>query len=354
MLKINFVGDINPGGVLTFMGGVSQEIKDVLADADIRIGTLESAIGSVEEFELSPKKMNDGSGHIIYSPNECIRLLKKININVVSLANNHIGDLGIEGLRNTINVLKENNIAFFGAGENLEEASKPYVTTINEKTVCFMGFLMMDYTHFDIADVNTPGVCKYNRETLRESIHKYKELYDYVFVCPHWGKEHTALPQLSVLRKSKELIDYGADGVFSSHTHVVQPFFYYRGKLIMTSLGNFIFPDRYINKPRITVFPSETERNQTTVPITYGYPVVDKLTLKVVPAKSRIGCILTCCIDNNIHKGIIVHTQMNKDNYLELIKLSNLKQRYFDFLTWLIQRNLLYSVVLRIKNLLCR
>ena len=47
-IKLVAVGDIMPGGVLnsTTKEYVSQEIKEILAKGDLRIGTLETAIGN--------------------------------------------------------------------------------------------------------------------------------------------------------------------------------------------------------------------------------------------------------------------------------------------------------------------
>ena len=47
-IKIIGVGDIMPGGVLAGVneGYVSQEVLEVLRKGDIRVGTLETAIGN--------------------------------------------------------------------------------------------------------------------------------------------------------------------------------------------------------------------------------------------------------------------------------------------------------------------
>lgn len=39
----------------------------------------------------------------------------------------------------------------------------------------------------------------------------------------------------------EKFVDCGADLVFGSHPHVIQPTEWYKGKLIVYSLGNFIF-----------------------------------------------------------------------------------------------------------------
>lgn len=350
MIKISFVGDINPGGVLTFTGGVSKDVIDLLAEADLRIGTLESAIGSLKELTFSEKKMIDSSAHIIYSPESSLAILKQLNINVVSLANNHIGDLGVEGIRNTINKLRDNKISYFGAGDNITEASKPYVTTVKGKSICIFGFVKMGYKHLDIAGVDTPGVCAYNEEQVKNAINDYKKKYDYVIVCPHWGKENTLIPNKSVIDVSKSLIDQGADCVISSHTHVVQPILHYKNKIIAPSLGNFLFPDRYIDSPRVTVYPSEQQRNQK-IPVTFTYPVVEELTLKKIPQLSRIGCILNCVFNEAYCNEDVRYLKLDENNFLNCCKIANTHKLALWFISVSMKYKPLYSLLSKIKSI---
>jgi poly-gamma-glutamate synthesis protein (capsule biosynthesis protein) len=45
---------------------------------------------------------------------------------LLSLANNHVLDFGVEGLRETLLTLKQHGLGVVGAGRNIEEASQPY------------------------------------------------------------------------------------------------------------------------------------------------------------------------------------------------------------------------------------
>ena len=48
---------------------------------------------------------------------------------LLGLANNHSYDQGFEGLESTIHVLTQANIAYCGAGNDVNEAKKPYIFT---------------------------------------------------------------------------------------------------------------------------------------------------------------------------------------------------------------------------------
>lgn len=159
-IKLVAVGDIMPGGVLngTTKEYVSREIKDILAEGDLRIGTLETAIGNEPKFYLEKMyRMAD----VIYAENEDLKRLVELNINVVSLANNHFFDLGFDGAEQTIKLLDEFGIIHCGGGRNIEEASAPAVVTLHGKTIAFIAFC--DWRSETVgwcpfASENSPGV----------------------------------------------------------------------------------------------------------------------------------------------------------------------------------------------------
>ena len=100
MIKIIGVGDIMPGGLLHGSKSpfISDKVMAYLALGDIRVGTLECAIGNSPDF--IEEKMNK-YGDVIYAPDEDLKRLKEMNINLVSLANNHFFDLKASGAFHT-------------------------------------------------------------------------------------------------------------------------------------------------------------------------------------------------------------------------------------------------------------
>ena len=55
------------------------------------------------------------------------------------------------------------------------------------------------------------------------------------------GKEYVTKPSAEQKKFYKKLCDSGANVVFGSHPHVLQPVEMYNGSLIVWSLGNFVF-----------------------------------------------------------------------------------------------------------------
>jgi len=57
----------------------------------------------------------------------------------------------------------------------------------------------------------------------------------------HWGWEREPDPSERQRQLARTMIDAGADIIVGGHPHVTQGAEYYRGKLIVYSLGNFVF-----------------------------------------------------------------------------------------------------------------
>jgi hypothetical protein len=81
-----------------------------------------------------------------------------------------------------------------------------------------------------------------------------KEHFDFLIVYAHFGYEHEYYPLPLHVGLCRYLIDQGADFVFGSHTHCIQPYEIYSGKYIFYGLGNFFF------SPGRENYPQESDR----------------------------------------------------------------------------------------------
>ena len=293
MIKINAVGDIMPGGILAGINAdyISKEVLEVLQDADIRVGTLETAIGNEPNFIEEKMKRN---GAVIYAKDEDLIKLKQLGINIVSLANNHYFDLGIDGARHTIQLLDELGIKHIGAGNNIKEASSPVIEIVDNKKIAFLAFCDWRFETVGwcpYATETDPGVNPMYDDYVVSEIRKYKQQCDYVVVMCHWGKEHTWVTTPNVYKTTKKMMKAGADLVLGSHPHRVQPVVNYRKASVAYSMGNFMFPDRLLIKPRSTYYPEEPI-DLSSLPVTEGYPYVECVTYKKWKPLGRVGMIV--------------------------------------------------------------
>ena len=353
IIKIAFVGDINPGGVLTFSGGCSEDVLSYMESFDLRVATLESALG--DGSTKCHVKMSDPTlGNIIFSPDDSVCLLEKLNINVVSLANNHVCDLDLKGLDHTIKLLDARGIFHFGAGRDEKDAARPAFVTVKGNRIAFLGYFPPQWEAPYTPGKETGGLNHFYIDKVLSDIRKYRSQCDYLFVMPHWGLEYCRYPYASDLDNAKKMIEAGATGVIGSHTHIVQPIIHYHHGIIATSLGNFIFPDRYVIPPRQTYYPSEEERNDSDMPVTYGFPIVDRLTLKKVKPVARVGVVCSLKLFPHAIRISRQYTRLDSSNWLRLYG-ENFRVKVKLFLIGLTMRTTLsYNLLMKLRSLLRR
>ena len=78
-----------------------------------------------------------------------------------------------------------------------------------------------------------------------ERIASAKENADVLIAQMHSGYQFMPAPSEAVMQNARSAIDAGADIVICHHPHVVQGLEWYKGKLIVYSLGNFIFDQNF-------------------------------------------------------------------------------------------------------------
>ena len=291
-MKICFCGDIMPGGVLPYQDKyIDEQLLSYLQSFDIRVGTLECGVGTNIPFD--DKKMAHTKS-IVFVRNEDLYRLRKLNINVVTLANNHAFDLGEEGMDNAISQLDKLGILHCGAGHNIEEAKRPVIIEKEGKTYAIIG-CMIDVpipTIFHKATKTECGVYQVSICDLEKEIIAVKKKYDYVFVLPHWGEEHSYNPPAYCKDYAKRMINAGADAVIGSHPHVINPVFDYKDKKCYFSLGNFLFPEKCMQVPRPMFYP-ETKEEYYALKRMWTYPKsIDEPIVAVWKPKNRIGMMV--------------------------------------------------------------
>lgn len=115
------VGDLIVSRPLTkFQDSEFGTIVKILRDADVTFGNMETNIFDIRSFKGSPQAEYGGAYHV--SLPELGSDLKAMGFNLLSYANNHTFDWGVEGMRETSRVLDQNGIVYAGVGEKLAQA----------------------------------------------------------------------------------------------------------------------------------------------------------------------------------------------------------------------------------------
>lgn len=321
-MNLLFCGDIMPGGVLPYQDNyISSELLDYLNSFDFRIGTLEAAIGTNMPFDSVKEK---GRQNIIYARDEDFFRVKEMGLDVVSLANNHVCDLGKDGLKNTISILEKNGVKHCGAGMNVEEASIPAIIEKDGLKVAVLAYCMSEMKYMgyvELAGKDNYGVNALDIDKAETDIKEAKRKCDVVVVLPHWGREYQYEPLVECVSMARKMIKAGADAVFGTHTHQIQPFVEYKGKPICFSMGNFLFPDFYMYPPRPIWYPESVEKYKGVKEIV-GYPFpINEPIKQVWNPVSRYGCVVELNLDSQSVNYKIQHVCLSDDNVLSLFNM---------------------------------
>ncbi|AFV22747.1 poly-gamma-glutamate biosynthesis protein [Methanolobus psychrophilus R15] len=204
-----------------------EKVMNVLETKDILFGNIETVLSV--EGKKSKKSV------ILNSPPESVKYLIDADFDVLNIANNHMLDLGIEGLKSTLNVLDKSNLNYIGI--NCAKSNSNYL--ILEKKSIKLGFI--GYTIGRFKQNKEPSLCKLNEKQIISDIKSLKTKCDFVIVSLHWGTENVFYPSPKQIDLAHRLIDNGATLILGHHPHVVQGIEKYKNGLIAYSLGNFQF-----------------------------------------------------------------------------------------------------------------
>jgi poly-gamma-glutamate synthesis protein (capsule biosynthesis protein) len=238
-VKLIFVGDImlardeETGRLIERGKDPFEPFAGLLKEADVAVGNLECVIA--EKGEPVPKRFQ------FRADPRCIPLLKK-HFTALTVANNHSGDFGKLALVDQCERLEKAGVPYFGGGRNMAEAHQPWIVECHGIRVALLGYCEVNSPSFQ-AEKNLPGVAwsGHDDEVLAD-IKAARERYKADIVIPflHWGNEHQPANDRQKTF-ARRMIDAGADVIVGAHPHVTQGAAYYEGRLIVYSLGNFLF-----------------------------------------------------------------------------------------------------------------
>ncbi len=228
--RILFVGDMMFDRYIRKMSLVHGEdwslscSEWLLRNADVVVGNLEGPITDSDSVSMNSVIGSPENFQFTFPPS-ITSLLRKYNIGIVNIGNNHADDFGDLGRRATKNYLSEANIGYFGGFAGDEPI---YRMVINDIPLSFISY-------------NQFGGEK--AEVVASRIKEEQQAGQKVIVYTHWGEEY--VPPTDRVREIAQLFaESGATLIIGSHPHVVQESEYIEDTLVYYSLGNFIF-DQY-------------------------------------------------------------------------------------------------------------
>lgn len=258
------------GDILMSSGLLNTQLNSLasVGEADLATANLEFVVTDGEKtadkficLKVSPDHMDD---------------VVSLGFQVLSVANNHSLDFGVDGLRDTIASVKRAGLMPVGGGENLDEALKPAIVTAAGKRIAILA-ASATLPNSSAAGLHSPGIApirvinrfRLDGVTIDESpgMSPYVETeavaldverlcnavsqsardgVDQVVVHLHWGVPlgWVAATQDEIADYQRPLahalIDAGATLIVGHHPHYVQGVEYYKDVPILYSLGNFV------------------------------------------------------------------------------------------------------------------
>lgn len=241
-ISVIAVGDMMLGSAYPSKSGLPPDdaknsFKNVahLLKGDIVFGNLEGCFLN----QGKSTKCKDTIGNSCFAfrmPERYAALYKDAGFNLLSVANNHVGDFGLTGRKRTAELLDSLNINYAGL------LSHPF--TIFEKDSVKYGFCAF------APNDNTVSIN--NLDSARDLVAAVKKQVDIMIVSFHGGAEGSKFEHVkraneifyqenrgNVYEFAHAVIDAGADLVLGHGPHVVRAVEVYKNKFIAYSLGNF-------------------------------------------------------------------------------------------------------------------
>ncbi len=210
---------------------ISDELIEIIKNSDYSICNFEGAIPSE----------NRDNGVSVFQKPTTLGNLKEAGFDMLLLANNHITDLGKEGLENTINQADKLSFDYIGAGFALEEVYKAKIVEIDSLKFGLINICEAQVGQF-VDEGQDYGYAWMGHHYVEELIKKTKRKVDYLLLFVHAGLEYFDMPIVEYRKLYRRYCDLGVDCVIGGHTHIAQGVEKYNEKYIFYSLGNFLLP----------------------------------------------------------------------------------------------------------------
>lgn len=208
-----------------------------IEEADLSIGVFEGPMAG-DNVPYSQSNYADGKYMYLNFPDSFAEAVKKAGFDLVTLANNHLMDRGLEGALRTMDVMDELGLSYVGAYRDSSEKEENHVRIIENQG---MTFAILSYTfNFNyctdsdiMGDLNflssylvSPDSEYY--EKVKSDIKTDFELAksmnpDFIVVLPHMGTQFQDYPDYYQTSWCDYFVELGADIILGDHTHSVQP-----------------------------------------------------------------------------------------------------------------------------------
>lgn len=291
-----------------------QYVKDILSEADLAIGNLETTLAGAENYGYS--------GYPSFnSPDSLADAMKEAGYDIVANMNNHCLDRDVTGYYRTRQTLVDKGFDVIGTRATADD--KRYI--IKEAEGIKVGIISYGYTMTAEGNVNgvngipisnelLPLMNYFHPNTIDSDLNNMKEQIDLmrtdgaevIIFYMHWGDEYELEPNDTQKQIAQFLADEKVDVIFGTHPHSLQPIDMIQSTdgtsdtAVIYSMGNFLSSQRTerIGNPYTedgVIVSIKINKNMETNEITVDVPTYiptwvnwygkdNKLFYEVVPA----------------------------------------------------------------------
>ena len=234
-----------------------KNVKKYFLDDDLSIGNMEVVIGN---DSLKPS----GVGFNFCVPEYIGNLVNTLDLEVLSTANNHTFDRGVDGINSSVNYFK-NKTDIMTVGTHLTNSTDTDLNKLNIKEVNGIKFGFVAYTYGTnqvvpkeyrkfvnlFKDPDTKTMTEEYKEKITKEVNSLRSEVDVVVAIVHWGIEFTHTPNNEQKEMAEFLNNLGVDIILGSHSHSIEPIEWIgdtHKTLVYYSLGNFVSADDDVSR----------------------------------------------------------------------------------------------------------
>ncbi len=231
---------------------VFQYAAKYLKEADLAIGVFEGPMAG-ESAGYSTSNYNDGLPLRLNYPDSFASAVKEAGIDLVSTANNHLLDCGLEGAWRTLDVLDRVGLLHVGSYRNAHDKASFLIVDVKGIRIAFLAYaygsngyseeFFFDGDHSVTSALAAPGSKYFEtaKASVLEDFKRLKEVAtppDLIVVMPHMGTQFSHQVDDYQRTWNDIFVEAGADIILGDHAHAVQPV-QFRGAVIVNCPGNF-------------------------------------------------------------------------------------------------------------------
>jgi len=233
---------LGPQGAEHFLDGMRSEFARV----DLVFLNLEEPVTRSTQATSfkSAADVAAGRDYILRARNPAIpRYLQDAGVGLVGLANNHMMDYGVAGLRDTLRGFREIGLPVVGAGFKLD-AERAYIFEMSGRRVALLAFSDVVPRSYGATESHLGIASSKTDSDLVNAIRRARRDSDHVVLMIHWGGQGNHLITPRQRHLGRVAAEAGCDVVVGMHPHVLQAAEFFGSVPVLYSIGNFAFAAR--------------------------------------------------------------------------------------------------------------